>query len=114
MATTDNSLDRSGKERLMNIAAIASVAVALLLIVIKGIAWVKTGSVAMLASLLPSSPAELAAAGPGRLLLCKVPADGWVGGWAVKVAAGQCGAPVQVPSLDQVHFGADAVPAGWW
>ncbi len=54
MATTDNSLDRSGKERLMNIAAIASVVVALLLIVIKGIAWVKTGSVAMLASLLDS------------------------------------------------------------
>jgi len=54
MATTENHLDRSGKERLMQIAAIASVAVAVLLIVIKAVAWLKTGSVAMLASLLDS------------------------------------------------------------
>lgn len=54
MATSMAQLDRSAKERLMNFAAIASVTVAVILIVIKGIAWLKTGSVAMLASLLDS------------------------------------------------------------
>jgi ferrous-iron efflux pump FieF len=47
-------LDKRGKERLMKLATGASVLVAMILVVIKGIAWFKTGSVAMLGSLLDS------------------------------------------------------------
>jgi len=42
------------KERLLKLATGASVAIASVLVVIKGIAWIKTGSVAMLGSLLDS------------------------------------------------------------
>jgi len=47
-------LDRKAKERLMKIATGASVLVATVLVIIKGIAWYKTGSVAMMGSLLDS------------------------------------------------------------
>ncbi|MGI9342889.1 MAG: cation diffusion facilitator family transporter [Gammaproteobacteria bacterium] len=47
-------LDRTAKERLLKIATGASVLVAGTLVVIKGIAWFKTGSVAMMGSLLDS------------------------------------------------------------
>ena len=47
-------LDRNAKERLMKIATGASVLVATVLVIIKGIAWFKTGSVAMMGSLLDS------------------------------------------------------------
>ena len=49
-----NALDRSNKERLLKIATGASVLVAIILVIIKGLAWLKTGSVAMLGSLLDS------------------------------------------------------------
>jgi len=42
------------KERLLKLATGAAVAIASILVVIKGIAWLKTGSVAMLGSLLDS------------------------------------------------------------
>lgn len=42
------------KERLMKIASIASLLIAIILVGIKGFAWFKTGSVAMLGSLLDS------------------------------------------------------------
>ncbi len=48
------TLDKRAKERLMKIATGASVGVASVLVVIKGVAWLKTGSVAMLGSLLDS------------------------------------------------------------
>jgi len=47
-------LSKIKKERLLKIATSASVVVATLLVVIKGVAWVKTGSVAMMGSLLDS------------------------------------------------------------
>jgi ferrous-iron efflux pump FieF len=46
--------DRAAKERLLKIATSASLLVAAILVTIKGIAWFKTGSVAMLGSLLDS------------------------------------------------------------
>ena len=48
------TLSRTQKERLLKIATSASVLVAFSLVVIKGVAWLKTGSVAMLGSLLDS------------------------------------------------------------
>lgn len=47
-------LNKTRKERLLRIATSASVLVATSLVIIKGIAWFKTGSVAMLGSLLDS------------------------------------------------------------
>lgn len=47
-------LDRNAKERLLKLATGASVLVAAVLVLIKGIAWFKTGSVAMMGSLLDS------------------------------------------------------------
>ena len=47
-------LNKTRKERLLKIATSASVLVAASLVLIKGIAWLKTGSVAMLGSLLDS------------------------------------------------------------
>jgi ferrous-iron efflux pump FieF len=47
-------LSKTKKERLLKIATSASVVVATLLVLIKGVAWVKTGSVAMMGSLLDS------------------------------------------------------------
>lgn len=52
--TVTTTLDKRAKERLMKIATSASVLVATVLVVIKGVAWLKTGSVAMLGSLLDS------------------------------------------------------------
>lgn len=46
--------DKQSKERLLKIATGASVMVATVLVIIKGLAWFKTGSVAMLGSLLDS------------------------------------------------------------
>ncbi|MCP3908509.1 MAG: cation diffusion facilitator family transporter [Oceanicoccus sp.] len=48
------SIDKNKKEQLLKLATNASVVVALILVVIKAIAWAKTGSVAMLGSLLDS------------------------------------------------------------
>jgi ferrous-iron efflux pump FieF len=47
-------LSKIKKERLLKIATSASVVVATLLVLIKGVAWIKTGSVAMMGSLLDS------------------------------------------------------------
>jgi ferrous-iron efflux pump FieF len=47
-------IGKTKKERLLKIATSASVVVATLLVLIKGVAWVKTGSVAMMGSLLDS------------------------------------------------------------
>jgi ferrous-iron efflux pump FieF len=47
-------LSKIKKERLLKIATSASVVVATSLVLIKGVAWVKTGSVAMMGSLLDS------------------------------------------------------------
>ncbi|MBT8442020.1 MAG: cation diffusion facilitator family transporter [Gammaproteobacteria bacterium] len=46
--------DKKAKERLLKIATGASVVVAAVLVIIKGLAWFKTGSVAMMGSLLDS------------------------------------------------------------
>ncbi|ARN74733.1 cation diffusion facilitator family transporter [Oceanicoccus sagamiensis] len=46
--------DKNKKEKLLKLATNASVIVAIILVIIKSIAWAKTGSVAMLASLLDS------------------------------------------------------------
>jgi len=51
---TKGEKNRKGKARLMRIATAASVFVAVTLVIIKGIAWLKTGSVAMMGSLLDS------------------------------------------------------------
>jgi ferrous-iron efflux pump FieF len=50
----NRTLDRTAKERLLKIATGASALVAITLVIIKGIAWLKTGSVAMMGSLLDS------------------------------------------------------------
>ncbi|MFQ5635575.1 MAG: cation diffusion facilitator family transporter [Gammaproteobacteria bacterium] len=47
-------LDKNAKEKWLKIATGASVVVATVLVAIKGVAWLKTGSVAMLGSLLDS------------------------------------------------------------
>ena len=47
-------IDETSRDRLLKLATNASVAVAGLLVFIKAIAWAKTGSVAMLGSLLDS------------------------------------------------------------
>jgi len=50
----NNKYDRKAKERLLKMATGASVVVATVLVIIKGLAWFKTGSVAMMGSLLDS------------------------------------------------------------
>lgn len=55
MATSTNAQpDQQQRERLLKIATFASVAVAVFLVIIKALAWYKTGSVAMMGSLLDS------------------------------------------------------------
>ncbi len=59
MATAENkdylkNTSKKRQERLLKLAATASVLVAITLVVIKSLAWAKTGSVAMLGSLLDS------------------------------------------------------------
>ncbi len=58
----NKGLNRASKERLLKVATGASVLVAASLVLIKGVAWIKTGSVAMLGSLIDSC-LDAAAAG---------------------------------------------------
>jgi len=57
----DSSAGRASKERLLRLATSAAVIIALVLVAIKALAWFKTGSVAMLGSLLDSVLDSIAA-----------------------------------------------------